>query len=239
MFSDVLQQQLMESMGIGRRYDVDQVVGYKPENSWNAELGALIKTADKQFSASVTAFYIHCRDQQLTVFPEGDITGRIMTNAGKARSAGIEVSVAYSPVERLTLNAAYGYTNAKFLEFNNGKEDYSGRSCPTLRKTPFCRCKLSYPRAVRTAALHFDGTVDTGHRQNLLERRQLYGTEPILQARRERQTYLQQVFRGFMGKKHHRHAVFHVLLRFHSARVPATRQTRAVWSYSESEYLRT
>lgn len=130
MFSDVLQQQLMESMGIGRRYDVDQVVGYKPENSWNAELGALIKTADKQFSASVTAFYIHCRDQQLTVFPEGDITGRIMTNAGKARSAGIEVSVAYSPVERLTLNAAYGYTNAKFLEFNNGKEDYSGRFVP-------------------------------------------------------------------------------------------------------------
>ena len=130
MFSDVLQQQLMESMGIGRRYDVDQVVGYKPENSWNAELGALIKTADKQFSASVTAFYIHCRDQQLTVFPEGDITGRIMTNAGKARSAGIEVSVAYSPVERLTLNAAYGYTNAKFIEFNNGKEDYSGRFVP-------------------------------------------------------------------------------------------------------------
>ena len=130
MFSDVLQQQLMESMGIGRRYDVDQVVGYKPENSWNAELGALIKTADKQFSASATVFYIHCRDQQLTVFPEGDITGRIMTNAGKARSAGIEVSVAYSPVERLTLNAAYGYTNAKFLEFNNGKEDYSGRFVP-------------------------------------------------------------------------------------------------------------
>lgn len=130
MFSDVLQQQLMESMGIGRRYDVDQVVGYKPENSWNAELGALIKTADKQFSASATAFYIYCRDQQLTVFPEGDITGRIMTNAGKARSAGIEVSVAYSPVERLTLNAAYGYTNAKFIEFNNGKEDYSGRFVP-------------------------------------------------------------------------------------------------------------
>lgn len=48
----------------------------------------------------------------------------------KARSAGIEVSVAYSPVERLTLNAAYGYTNAKFIEFNNGKEDYSGRFVP-------------------------------------------------------------------------------------------------------------
>ena len=45
-------------------------------------------------------------------------------------SMGIEVSVAYSPVERLTLNAAYGYTNAKFLEFNNGKEDYSGRFVP-------------------------------------------------------------------------------------------------------------
>lgn len=130
MFSDVLQQQLMAGMGIGRRYDIDQVVGYKPESSWNAEVGASLKTSDGRLSASATVFYIHCRDQQLTVFPEGDVTGRIMTNAGKARSTGVELSVAYSPIDRLTFNAAYGYTNAKFIEFNNGKEDYAGRFVP-------------------------------------------------------------------------------------------------------------
>lgn len=130
MFSDVLQQQLMASMGIGRQYDVDKVVGYKPESSWNVEVGASFHSADGRLRVDATAFYIHCRDQQLTVFPDGDITGRVMTNAGKARSAGVELTVAYNPIERLTLNAGYGYTNAKFLEFDNGKEDYAGRYIP-------------------------------------------------------------------------------------------------------------
>lgn len=229
----------MESMGIGRRYDVDQVVGYKPENSWNAELGALIKTADKQFSASATVFYIHCRDQQLTVFPEGDITGRIMTNAGKARSAGIEVSVAYSPVERLTLNAAYGYTNAKFLEFNNGKEDYSGRFVPYAPQNTILPLQtILSPRSSDRCAT---SRQDCRHRASAKST----GTKTTLRHR----TYTSSSTRAsnlsatsfpwIYGQKHHRHAVFHVLLRFHSARVPATRQTRAVWSYSESEYLRT
>lgn len=229
----------MESMGIGRRYDVDQVVGYKPENSWNAELGALIKTADKQFSASATVFYIHCRDQQLTVFPEGDITGRIMTNAGKARSAGIEVSVAYSPVERLTLNAAYGYTNAKFLEFNNGKEDYSGRFVPYApQNTIFAAANYLIPAQFGPLRYISTGLSTQGIGKST-------GTKTTLQHR----TYTSSSTRAsnlsatsfpwIYGQKHHRHAVFHVLLRFHSARVPATRQTRAVWSNSESEYLKT
>ena len=75
-------------------------------------------------------FYIDLRDQQLTVFPDGTTTGRIMANAGKTRSAGFELSVSASPAKRLQLKASYGYTNAKFVEFDNGKENYSGKFIP-------------------------------------------------------------------------------------------------------------
>ena len=154
MFSDVLQQQLMAGMGIGRQYDVDQVVGYKPESSWNVELGGSLQTADGKLSASLTGFYINCRDQQLTVFPDGDITGRIMTNAGKARSLGVEASLTFHPIDRLTFNASYGYTNAKFIEFNNGKEDYAGHYVPYApQNTIFA--SASYLIPIRSKTLRY------------------------------------------------------------------------------------
>lgn len=130
MFSDVLQQELMAQMGIGKRYDVDKIVGYKPEKTWNYELGGHFASSDERIKADFSVFYIDCRDQQLTVFPDGDVTGRIMTNAGRTRSCGIELAATYTPIDRLTFSAGYGYTNAKFREFNNGKVNYSGKFIP-------------------------------------------------------------------------------------------------------------
>ena len=48
-----------------------------------------------------------------------------MTNAGKSRSFGGELSISYKPITRLELTGAYGYTNAKFVEYNDGKADYA------------------------------------------------------------------------------------------------------------------
>ena len=130
MFSDVLQQKVMEDMGLASRYSVDEIVSYKPESSWNFEIGSHFESADRKLSAEATLFYILVKDQQLTVFPDGLTTGRIMTNAGRSRSFGCELSASYSPVKQLTLKAAYGYTNAKFVKFNNGKRDFSDNYVP-------------------------------------------------------------------------------------------------------------
>ena len=130
MFSDFLQQKLMGQMGIGASYDIQKIVGYRPEESWNYEIGGHVATLDRKLSADVSIFYIDCRDQQLTMFPDGTTTGRVMTNAGKTRSFGAEASVKFSPIERLSFNLSYGYTNAKFREFNNGKEDFAGKYLP-------------------------------------------------------------------------------------------------------------
>ena len=113
-----------------KKYDINDIVGYRPEKSWNYEIGGKLTLLDGKLTAEAAAFYIDCRDQQLTVFPDGTTTGRIMANAGKTRSAGFELSVSASPAKRLQLKASYGYTNAKFVEFDNGKENYSGKFIP-------------------------------------------------------------------------------------------------------------
>ena len=139
MFSNVLQQRLMEKMmekmpqGMGPQVPqlgVREVVAYKPEYSYNYELGAHAATADGRLTAQAALFYIDCRDQQLTYFPEGVSTGRAMTNAGRTRSFGVELSGSYSPAERWRINASYGYTNAKFREYNDGNDDWAGKYIP-------------------------------------------------------------------------------------------------------------
>ncbi|MDD6778110.1 MAG: TonB-dependent receptor [Bacteroidales bacterium] len=131
MFSDVLQNRIIETMGlIGSSYKVNEIITYKPEHSWTFEAGTHSEWLDNRLHTDISAFYIHCTDQQLTVFPEGNTTGRVMTNAGKTRSCGVEIAIRAFPTNRLSLSASYGYTNARFIEFNNGKQDFANNFIP-------------------------------------------------------------------------------------------------------------
>lgn len=130
MFSDVLQQELMRFMGIGGEYDVKDIVGYKPEKSWNYEIGGHFNLIDSKVSLDASVFYIDCHDQQMTVFPNGDTTGRMMTNAGKTRSIGMEISGYYTILTDLSIMATYGFTDARFIDFNDGLESYKGKRLP-------------------------------------------------------------------------------------------------------------
>ncbi|MDE5789818.1 MAG: TonB-dependent receptor [Muribaculaceae bacterium] len=130
MFSEVLQGRLMGIMGIGGNHEVDEIVGYKPEYSWNYEVGSHLELFNGHLWADLSLFYIDCRDQQMTTFPDGTTTGRIMTNAGRTRSTGGEIAVTGKPCDELTLNASYGYTNAKFVDYDDGKTQYKGKYIP-------------------------------------------------------------------------------------------------------------
>lgn len=130
MFSDVLQQRVMSSMGLSMVYNADEIISYKPETSWNYELGASTKLFNDRLKAEAVLFLIDCRNQQLTVFPPGLVTGRIMTNAGRSRSLGAELTLNYSPTNNLKFMASWGYTNAKFVSYNNGKADMHGKRVP-------------------------------------------------------------------------------------------------------------
>lgn len=144
IFSDILQNKMknglmgdaMSQMGRPSApaepspYDEASVTTYDPEYSWNYEVGGHLRFAEGRLNVDFAAFWIECRDQQLTVFPEGLTTGRMMSNAGESRSLGVELSVNWTPNDKFSVSGNYGYTNAKFEEFNDGVTDYSGNYLP-------------------------------------------------------------------------------------------------------------
>jgi len=130
MFSDVLQQRLMNMMGVGIQYDVNKVVGYNPEKAMSYEVGGHFECWDARVQTDLDLFFMDCRDRQLTIFPPGTTTGRMMTNAGKTHSWGAEFAMTIAPTELTHFIFSYGFTHATFRDYNDGKNDYSGKRVP-------------------------------------------------------------------------------------------------------------
>lgn len=138
LFSDILQNRMMSDMmtGIGFHpkdagdgYSSAEHTKYKPESNWNLEAGTRLRTQDG-LSLDLAAFLIECRNQQVTVMPPGNGTGRMMSNAGRSRSSGIEAAGTYVSGD-FTFHASYGLTVARFIEYDYGNgQDYSGNSLP-------------------------------------------------------------------------------------------------------------
>jgi outer membrane receptor protein involved in Fe transport len=126
---------MMESLGIeldsavgATTYDSAEATRYKPETSWNFEVGThLTPVAGLNIDAAI--YWIECFNQQVTVLPQGNSTGRMMSNAARAYSVGAELSASYN-YRGLTLRGDYGYTNARFRSYNDGISDYSGNHLP-------------------------------------------------------------------------------------------------------------
>ena len=152
MFSEVLQRQLKSKMGLYQRLDIEEMIMYKPEKSWNFEIGGHFSTKDRRFTSDVALFWIECIDQQLTVFPEGQTTGRMMTNAGRTRSFGAEVSMWGELCSGLTLSGSYGYTNARFRRYISGMDNFAGKRIPYAPEHTLS-ARLSYSLAVGTSWL--------------------------------------------------------------------------------------
>ena len=130
MFSDILQEKIKWEMTSGIPFEESDVMSYKPEYSWNYELGGHYALWDGLIRGDFALFFIDVHDQQLTVFPKGQGTGRMMTNAGKTHSWGGELSALIRPMSDLTISVSYGYTHAEFRQFNDGKDDYRGKRVP-------------------------------------------------------------------------------------------------------------
>lgn len=130
MFSEVLQQKIMETMGMSATQTLEKTVSYKPETSFNYEAGFHWRISPADLRLDAALFYIDCRNQQLTVFPPGTVTGRMMTNAGRTRSFGAELTAKWQPADDLALTFSYGYTNATFRHYNDGRNNYRGKRLP-------------------------------------------------------------------------------------------------------------
>ena len=112
-------------------------IKFKPEESWNYELGTHMNLFDNLIHADLSLFYMQIRNQQLSVFTEDYGFGRKMVNAGKSYSCGLELTLRGSAAaNHLAWSLGYGYTHAAFKDYKTkasakGEElDYKDNKVP-------------------------------------------------------------------------------------------------------------
>lgn len=108
-------EQILTSMSADHGTDVQGATWYRPQSSWNYEVGAHLNLPQARLLADVAAFLTDTRNQQVSRMSSGGL-GRVTTNSGRSRSIGAEASLRYYLTDNMLLNAAYGYTHARFRE---------------------------------------------------------------------------------------------------------------------------
>ncbi len=156
IFSDILQNMTMTAtmndMGVYLDRPFVSVnaknTEYNPETAWNMELGTRIR--HESLSVESSAYYLDVRNQQLTVFPPGMSTGRMMTNAGRSRSIGVETELGWTPGQ-FRSHVSYSWCDARFVSFNDGNNDYSGNRLPYVPEhTLFLNAGYSFKAGNKT-----------------------------------------------------------------------------------------
>ncbi|MDR2065575.1 MAG: TonB-dependent receptor [Prevotellaceae bacterium] len=118
MFSDLMQAKMASRNSETNIDDVNEVISYKPEESWNFEAGGRGEPVKGFLSGDFAVFFIRSANQQIAQFaPQG--LGRMMKNAGRSTSKGIEFTLHSKICRNLNFSAAYGYTHAKFDVYND------------------------------------------------------------------------------------------------------------------------
>ncbi|MBP5171525.1 MAG: TonB-dependent receptor [Bacteroidales bacterium] len=135
IFSDILQQMmmktLMKDLGVYLERPSSGVEAsaseYDPESAWNFETG--LRYRKQSFSADASVYYMAVTNQQLTVFPPGQNTGRMMTNAGRSRSLGAETQLAWQPGD-FHSRFSWAWCDARFVRYQDGNNDHAGNRVP-------------------------------------------------------------------------------------------------------------
>lgn len=171
MFSDLIQNSMRNDMMNAIKQDevlgkfagmmpempasdvnVSDATLYKPEYSWNYEVGSHTTLFDDKLQADVALFYMDTRNQQISRFAESGL-GRITVNAGKSRSLGAEASVRAQLTNAFSLSGNYGYTYATFTDYVvSDTENYNGNYVPFVPKHTF-NVGAQYVFTMRSAIL--------------------------------------------------------------------------------------
>ena len=150
MFNDILQAELQGQAQTARgdveiQHDevsyenIRNTIQYKPEETWNFEVGTHLNLFDNLLHFDLSAYYMQIRNQQLSVFATQYGFGRSMVNAGKSYSCGLEATLRGSAFDNhLKWGVSYGFTRAKFKDYIDSVKlgtlvepiDYSGNYVP-------------------------------------------------------------------------------------------------------------
>ena len=97
---------------------IEETIGYKPEESWNYEVGTHMNLFDNKLHFDLALYYMQIRNQQLSVMTPNYNYGRIMVNAGESHSCGVEATLRGKAADNaLDWGVTYAYMNAKFDDY--------------------------------------------------------------------------------------------------------------------------
>lgn len=149
MFSDILQSELSQQARSIRTsgdiniahddayYDrIRSTIKFKPETSYDYELGAHLNLLGSQLHVDIATFYMQIHDQQLSVMAGNYGFGRMMTNAGKSHSTGMQVTARGAALnDHLAYMLNYGFTSARFDDYKDSTStgtavDYKDKKVP-------------------------------------------------------------------------------------------------------------
>lgn len=149
MFSDILQTELNNHQQDAMRgdYDVEhaaqdydnieETIAYKPEESWNFELGTHLNLFDSSTHFDLALYYMKIRNQQLSQMSPEYNYGRIMVNAGKSHSLGLETTLRGRAFDNaIDWGVTYAFTSAKFDEYIDDN-NYSDNNVPFVPQHSF------------------------------------------------------------------------------------------------------
>ncbi|RHJ86689.1 TonB-dependent receptor [Parabacteroides sp. AM08-6] len=131
--------------GFNTSFEREEDRTFRPESSWNYEIGAKHPFLDNRLSAEIALFWIDWKNQQVSKSLPISQKGSMLNNAGRSESKGVEVSLQGNPVNGLMLQVNYGFTHATFKEYTDTKKtgdetieiDYSGHYLPLVPSHTF------------------------------------------------------------------------------------------------------
>ncbi len=130
MFSDILSTEIQANSSQRADYsiphteadydNINRTIAYKPETSWNYEVGTHLNLFGRKVQLDLGVFYMQISNQQLSKMAGNYGFGRMMTNAGKSMSCGIEASLRGLALDdHLSWQMSYGFTHAQFTEYSD------------------------------------------------------------------------------------------------------------------------
>lgn len=124
--------------GFNTSFEQEEDRTFRPETSWNYEIGAKHPFLDKNLNAEFALFWIDWRNQQIYQMLATQ-NGQLLRNAGRSVSKGFEFSFHGNPVNGLMVQVNYGYTHATFKKYKDERKgiDYSGNYLPLVPKHTF------------------------------------------------------------------------------------------------------
>lgn len=105
---------------------------FTPEYLWNAESGMRFSDVGARVQGDIALFYMWREDQQVATsfqLDPGDPLSYVFytDNAARGRNYGLEASLAWQPVERLSLDATLGLLHTEYVGYQYGARSLDGR----------------------------------------------------------------------------------------------------------------